>query len=535
MDKKSTTAPQSKKNNNLSVKETLVNYYVVLMFTAFPLFFTNEYFNIRHDKYGLFLGLSAVLIVSVAGIILYTKAVENNSPQDNLKTKHNTNQGFSIPDYAMISFLIFSAVSTVFSSHIKGALFGTAGRNNGLILLVFYVGIYFVITRFLNFREYVFIALAVASSAVFVLAVLNCFYIDPLGMFAHLSDEQTIIDFTSTIGNKNLMSSYICIMLPVLIAISVLTENGNLRILYLAASGFGFMALMTSDSDSGILGLGVFIIIYFIWFVRNIKRLKRYLLTITAMLIFGKLLRLISFIMNDTSKGMDQFQKLFVYSNVSYIIIAVCAVITVLLYVLDRKKPNLVLTKAVPATIGIIFAVCFVGIISIMIYFSVFDTKTDLGSFERLIRFNDKWGTHRGYMWIRSMSIFSNSTFMEKLFGVGPDNFYYAFSPYFQGLMQYGDSSTNAAHNEYINYLITIGITGTAAYLTALGSVIARAVKCAKQNPMTIVCVAAVICYAVQAIVNIAQPITTPLFFIFLAMTEAFSRQTLPSKTKAKK
>lgn len=527
MDKKTTSVAQNKSNNNLSVKETLVNYYLVLMFTVFPLFFTNEYFNIRHDKYGLFLGLSAVLIVSVAGIVFYEKYAENNSAKDEIKARSGTGQGFSVPDYAMVAFLIFSAVSTVFSSHINDAFFGTAGRNNGLILIAFYVGIYFVITRFLNYREYVFAALAVASSVVFLLAVLNCFYIDPLGMFAHLNDEQTIIDFTSTIGNKNLMSSYICIMLPVLIALSVLTKNGNLRILYLVASGFGFMALMTSDSDSGILGLGIFGIIYFIWFVRNIKRLKRYFLTITTMLVFGKLLRLISFVMNDNSKGMDQFQEIFVYSNLSYILIAVCIVITVLLYVLDRKKPNLVLSKAIPATLGIIFAVGIIGLISVMVYFSVVDTTTSLGSFERLIRFNDSWGTHRGYMWIRSMQHFGSSTFMEKMFGVGPDNFYYAFSPYFGGLMKYGDGSTNAAHNEYINYLITIGVTGTAAYLTALGTVIARAVKSAKQNPMAVICVAAVICYAVQAIVNIAQPITTPLFIIFLALTEAFSRQTL--------
>lgn len=532
MDKKA--SPTAKENNNLSVKETLVNYYLVLMFTVFPLFFTNEYFNIRHDKYGLFLGLSAVLIVSVAGIVIYEKNAENNLPQNEIKAQSDKSRGFTIPDYAMIAFLIFSAVSTVLSSHIQDALLGTAGRNNGLVLLAVYVGVYFVITRFLNCRDYVFAALAVASSVVFILAVLNCFYIDPLGMFAHLTDEQTITDFTSTIGNKNLMSSYICIMLPVLMALSVLIKNGNLRILCLAASGFGFMALMTSDSDSGILGLGIFGVIYFIWFVRSIARLKRYFLTITVMLSFGKLLRLISFVMNDNSKGMDQFQEFFVYSNLSYILIAVCAVITALLYILDRKKPDIILSKAVPVTVGIIFAVAIAGLISVMVYFSVFDTSTELGSFETLLRFNEKWGTHRGYMWIKSMEHFANAGFIEKLFGVGPDNFYYAFSPYFGGLMKYGDGSTNAAHNEYINYLITIGITGTVAYLTALGSVIARAVKSAKQNPMAIVCAAAVICYAVQAIVNIAQPITTPLFIVFLAMTEAFSRQavacTCPSR-----
>lgn len=531
MDKKNTASVTNKSNNNLSVKESLVNYYLVLMFTVFPLFFTDEFFNIRHDKYGLFLGLSAVLIVSVAGIVVYTKTVENSSPRDDIKKQGGLKRSFSVPDYAMIAFLIFSAVSTIFSNYPLDALFGTAGRNNGLILIAFYAGIYFVITRFMNFREYIFISLAIASSAVFILAVLNCFYIDPLGMFSRLTDAQTINDFTSTIGNKNFLSSFICIMLPVLMALSVLSKNGNLRILYLAASGFGFMALMTSDSDSGILGLGVFGIIYFIWFVRNIKRLKRYFLTITVMLAFGKLLRLISFFMNDNSKDMDQFQKFFVYSNLSYILIAGCVVITALLYILDFKKPNIVLPKAVPVTSGIIFSAGIIGIISVMIYFSVFDTETNLGSFEKILRFNDAWGTHRGYMWIRALEHFGCSNFMQKMFGCGPDNFYYAFSPYFHGLMQYGDSSTNAAHNEYINYLITHGITGTAAYLTLLGGVIARAVKSAKENPMTVICVAAVICYAVQAIVNIAQPLTTPLFFIFIAMTEAFSRQTLENES----
>ena len=37
-------------------------------------------------------------------------------------------------------------------------------------------------------------------------------------MFTLLTDQQTITDFTSTIGNKNLLSSYICIAMPVMIA-----------------------------------------------------------------------------------------------------------------------------------------------------------------------------------------------------------------------------------------------------------------------------------------------------------------------------
>ena len=516
-----------------TVTQTLVNYYLVLMFTVFPLFFTNEYFNIRHDKYGLFLGLSLVLLIAEGALIAYVRL----SPAANTSASYagaNQNQvryrQLSFPDLAMLALLLFCFISTLLSDHPYDAVFGTAGRNNGLLLIAVYVGIYFLITRCLYYKEYIFIALAAVSSVVFLLAVLNCFYVDPLGMFEHLTDEQTITDFTSTIGNKNLMSSFICITLPVLMALSVLTKVNGLRVLYLFASGLGFAALMTSDSDSGILGLGVFAVIYFIWFVRNISRLKNYFLTLTVMLAFAKLLRLFSYLMNDNSKGMDQFQEIFVYSDTGYILLAVCAVIAAALYLLDFKKPDILLSKAVPFIIGAIVLLGVAGVVGAIIYFSAIDTTTELGSLERLLRFNDSWGTHRGYMWIRSMWIFGDESFVKKLFGTGPDNFYYAFSPYFTGLMEYGDSSTNAAHNEYINYLITIGVAGLASYLALVGGVITRAVKAAKKNPLVIISVAAVICYSVQAVVNIAQPITTPLFIIFLALTEAFSRKTFESE-----
>ena len=128
-------------------------------------------------------------------------------------------------------------------------------------------------------------------------------------------------------------------------------------------------------------------------------------------------------------------------------------------------------------------------------------------------------------MWIRSLWIFGDASFLEKLFGTGPDTFYFAFSPYFSGLIKYGDSSTNAAHNEYLNYLITIGIAGLASYIAVVGGAVTKAVKTARKNPVAIVFASAVICYSVQAVVNISQPITTPLFIIFIALCEAVGRQ----------
>ena len=206
-------------------------------------------------------------------------------------------------------------------------------------------------------------------------------------------------------------------------------------------------------------------------------------------------------------------------------LILIFALFTTIFYFIDYKKPEIVLSKVVPIILGTVVGLCAIGVIASMIYFSCIDTKTNLGSLS-ILRMNDKWGTHRGFMWIRSFEIFGDLSIFKKLFGTGPDTFYYAFAPYFGELKQYGDSSTNAAHNEYINYLITIGITGLCSYLALVGGVIARAIKKAKENPILIVFVSAVICYSVQALVNISQPITTPLFIIFIALTEAVAKRT---------
>lgn len=528
----SNTQNKSKRDNTkffpekYTTCEALLNYYIALMFSVFPLFFTNAYFNIRHDKYGFFLALSLVTAIAMGAIFVYNRLSEENTSE---KIQLNNLKLFSFTDYAILGFLFVNIISTLFSDYKLDSLLGTAGRNNGLLLIAVYTIVYFLITRFLYYKEYIFVFLAVGSIVVFLLAILNCFYIDPLGMFAQLTDEQTITDFTSTMGNKNFMSSYICIVLPVMIALSVLSENKKLRVLYLTASGFGFAALMTSDSDSGILGIAAFAVIYFIWFVRDISKLKKYFLSMSVMLIFAKLLRLFSFLNNDNSKGMDSFQQLFVYSAAGWIMLSVCLTFTAVLYLLDFKKQGIILPKSVPILFCAFAVAGIMALLGIIIYFSIFNTSAELGTLGKILRFNESWGTHRGFMWIKSFEIIADEIkhgdIIKFLFGTGPDTFYYAFAPYFNELLRFGDSSTNAAHNEYINYLVTTGITGCAAYAALVIGVIARAIRHAESNPYIIVCVAGVICYSVQATVNISQPITTPLFIIMLALTEAFIRK----------
>jgi O-antigen ligase len=190
-------------------------------------------------------------------------------------------------------------------------------------------------------------------------------------------------------------------------------------------------------------------------------------------------------------------------------------VLTGVLYLIHWRKPKLQL----PAGTGKILALAFgAGVLTVlvgMVYFTCIDPQS--APWE-LLRLDDGWGSHRGYMWRHSMDIFRNYTWKERLLGSGPDTFYLVFEPYFEGLAQYGDNSTNAAHNEYLNYLITQGIVGLGAYLALVIGCVIQALRQAKKEPYYMVFLSAVLCYGVQALVNIAQPITTPLFVVFLGL-----------------
>lgn len=496
---------KQQKTAPLTPRQKVVGVYLTLMFGVFPLFCTDGFFNIRHDRYYLFLGLSLALLLFWGITILGGD-------------RKNSIGKLCVSDWSMLGFLGVCILSTIFSVHPEKAFWGTAGRNNGLVLMAVYVGIYFMVSRNGRPGGVAFAALGIVSAFVSLVAVLNFFSLDPLKMVEALTATDQKV-FFSTIGNKNLLSGYLCITLPVLTVLFVEDQRKWLRVMALVCLTPGFAALMAADSDSGLLGLGLFTALYLIRYIRQPGKLKRFLLVLTVMLLSARVLLLPLFLMPQLqTKSISQTQLFFVKGCGSFGLLLVMAAATALVFLLDQKKPGLELPKAVHFGAAALFVTGLLAVTLGMIYFTA-NPQITLTGFGKYLRLNDTWGTNRGFMWRRTMDIFRDFNLWRKLFGSGPDTFYYMFQPYFGELNQYWTSSTNAAHNEYLNYMITVGLLGASAYTTALVSGVVRCFKELKHNPIGAAYCAAVICYGAQALVSIAQPITTPLLVLFLALS----------------
>ncbi len=428
-------------SDNYFVKNALVNYYLALMFSVFPLFFTAQYSNIRHDKFYFFLVLSIILILcELPMLIHYT-------------VKNKSFGKLSFTDFSFAALIIVFTVSTLKSDYIIDSFTGDNGRFCGLLTFLVFFFLYLIISRNFQYREYVFVIFAVVLLAVFTLCILNTFEIDPLDIYNDYSDEIRK-DFVSTIGNKNIMSSLCCLCVPAFFVLFIYKKTG-LRFLYLSASVIGLIALIRCDSMSGYLGMFFALVFLSLFF----------------------------------SFGFNK--KLFWCLLLLYSIVVIAFVV-------------------------------------LFIYFSFIDISTPLEGFMRFFRFDEKWGTHRGYMWIKSLEIFKSFDISSMLFGSGPDTFYNVFQPYFTELnSKFGDAASNAAHNELLNYLITTGILGLSAYLALIISSVIRAVKSARKNMLALAFIAPIIAYVFQSVTNLSTIIVLPFLFIFISLAENISRNEL--------
>lgn len=525
MAKKNSAAAKAPKLR-FTVNHALVTLYTILMFTLFPLFLTNYYQSARRDKFWLFVVVTGIVGVSV-GVIALVQHLSKNSPHNKQLNTYYDSFNLNLTDIGMLAFLGFNLVSTIGATltaensveSFSKLLLGSYGRNMGLLMILMIAVCYFVVSRFFFYKKYVIYFMFIGMTVMSFVAIVNFYHIDILGIFAkYQSNANVQANFTSTIGNKNYLSAMITVALPFSAGLAVATKDKTLRILAYISTGLQFMGLLVATSDGGFLGCFAAFAVMLVIVSRDRIKLSKFFFCLAVMMFSAKLLWLFDLIMNKNNKGYTSFSEIFVYNNFVFILIPVFLGLAILCGITKAE----VFERYTFIGSFTLVAIGAVAVIVMFIYYSLIDTTSTLGSFTRFFRFDETWGTHRGFMWIKSFELMKDFNPWEILFGTGPDTFYNEFAIFFDELLtKYGDSSTNAAHNVYINYLVTTGVLGLLSYLLFVGSAIVNSVKNAKVNPLALMCVGVIVAYAAQDVVNIANPVNTPWFIMFIALSES--------------
>lgn len=537
------------KRKLMNASNVIVGLWVMAMFTIFPLIYNDFYFDILQTKYYTVLTLSIIMILALIVICGFAGGFKNFF--DNLNKKGFVvwfKEEFSIWDICIMVFWLMSALSTAFAGRfIMESITGDKGRYSGLLLISIYVILYFTVSRMFSFGKVYFTVFLAVSIPVCLFGYTDYFNMDILGFKEKISPEQWPI-FTSTIGNINtytaVLAFYIAIAGTLFITTPFKSDNGRGEsigkiVFYYVIMLMNFIALAMGTSDNGYLTLAAFFgLVPFVAF-RTMEGVRRFLLTIFTYLLGIKIIQLINISYAGKVLGISGLYDFISDFKYLDLVIVALAIVVIIMYVLEYKKKekrrdNEALLRSLRYIWLAILVVVFAAIVfmGMKINSDVTAAKEKYGALADYFVFNDSWGTFRGYIWRAAVEEYMKFPLLHKIFGSGPDTF-----GLYIGLLRNEEMTSvtgqffDATHNEYIQFLFTLGPIATIAYILALILPSVEALRTRlfylRDNtmlPYLYACAIAVICYATQAVVNLNLPVVTPFLWIFLSIMVAILR-----------
>ena len=560
---------------------------------VFPLFMTDKYYNIQSTKMYFYLYSTITATVLVAVCILFGKITgkwDDAGKKDGAREKkagavQNKAAVWSRIKAAMLPadlfaalFLLVIALSTAGSEWRYEAFWGNMGRSQGCFLWIWYFSTYLMISRFYEVRKWHIDLFLAASLVVCIWGILDCFWMSPFHwQELHENGNEKAFDFSSTIGNVNILTGLEGIYLAVASAMFIGEQQQSAvsaarKVFYFAASCAAFMALVCGLSDNAMISVAA--VICFLPFyafgqrcgiVKYLMLLAGYLLTmiltghiaaregqrIIMRRKWGQLLK----VSVDHTPGLEKLL-------IVLIVLIITAGIGTVLYHRRRGGSGSLLhddvlpSEALTRRLRIIWALLGTAAAAAVIYV-FYDANTgghpDLyAPYRKFLVFSDSWGTHRGYNWKLALKYFRDFPIWKKLFGSGPETYaiYTHVYDHYE-MMDMFSETYDSPHNEWLQYLFTTGILGFVGYYGMVISGMAAGWTAGRKDKHQVLQSAGpetggtgalpeyvlqqkgqigaafaygVLAYTLQSFVNISVPITVPYVIMGIAVCASLYR-----------
>lgn len=525
---------------------TLMTIYVLFYLCIFPLATHDKYFDILKFRFQLYWIPTLIYGILFLALGIFYLISDKHSNGGALTAKLKENLKWNViktkltkTDICFIALILIMTISMILADYQYEALWGNEGRFNGLILWLMFFMAYWLVTRFYHFKKWHFYAYLVAACLPEIWGFTNFFLLD-IFHFHDGTDPRYIYTFVSSVGNINTYTNMIALHLGASATMFVLSKEVKESLLYWIPLMISSFAIVMGISDNGLLAAAaVFAFLPFIAWT-DTKAITRYFIAlnsfatsvvVTAQLTIGR----------ATMADCDGGSVLVALGKTKPFLALVILLWTfsiIMVYFFRVKKAlqdNQIAKRA--RKIWLLLVVLGAAVTLGILIDSNSGNHADIWApYQNILMFSDSWGTGRGLNWRLAWDYFINdASLLKKLIGYGPDTYYIITMDRFKKLMQAaGYGYFDSAHNEYIEYLTTIGILGTLAYLGILATGLRQMFKKPK-NRFAIACGFAVLAYAVQAVVNIAIPITTPILMMLLYMGISIAKESADGKTEIEK
>ena len=490
----------------------------MLMLAVFPLFTGFEgYTSITEYKYGMFLAATAAWLLPIVWYVFRY-----------LFLKRKLAVHMSAAQWSALAFFAASAVSAVLSPYSESVVIG-AGRYDGLLTLALYCGIFLGVSAFGEpRRKYVLIfaasMLLCSAVAIFQLFGKNALSLFPDNLNFYDGNTDYTGEFLGTIGNTNLLSGALCLLIPLCIMSVVTWEKSGWYALLLAGAGAGMFVLCASGVAGGAVALAVFAAAASILLLRSGERVMK-----TALALFPTGLCAAAGI---SMTHVYEHRTLTLGFNIKLFALLCCAVTAVcaVLYAFGRISRNRLTARGYSA----VFAAA-VGVVILAGLAAVYSWSGEQGTlyeFSQVLHGNisDKFGSSRIRIWRAVLGIIPE----RPLLGGGPDTLALRlnieFTRYIEELDFTRVTYVDNAHNEYLGYLANLGALGLAAYVSIMVCSAVRMVKTRDVSGVLPGIGCAVLCYWAEGLFGLGLCITAPLFWILWGLFESRTKESTAEK-----
>ena len=486
----------------LYVPTWIAAFCTVFMLCVIPLYFDDAFFNINRCKVELVRAFMPVICVAMlaASIINWLRKKERYQPP-------------YAPDGAMALFLLACIVSCAYAGFSENVMEGTQGRSLGLWLMLCCCGAYYVIgLGELNGRALTVLILICAGACAF-LGILNGAGIDPLGFYKGIKKGQEET-FLSTIGHFDFFGTYLIMMFGLASGGYVFGKKAVARMAAAICAIILALGMAVSRTDSALLGMNLVCLSIISQSGDDYVKMARAASLWSVCFAVLPVARAIA----AASVYKPQFTGLpllLCETHAASILTAVLLVFAMLFMMLYKKGYRVLGRKVLLKTVFALTALAVVILIAMMVWFTVVDKTADLGSMASFLRFDDMWGSVRGFVYKRSLRAFGDFSWKEKLFGRGLGTTLTTLTPYFdnQTAIEVAGGVFNDCHCQPLQILLTCGICGTLAFVAFYISMLTTILRRMKNDALLNGVFAALIGYIAIMMFNVVQPILVMTYF----------------------
>jgi hypothetical protein len=499
-------------NNAIDALADVKNYiYILLVSTVYILVLHNKYYDITKTRYTWFVGISCLFIVTSLLVALISCTLGGVHAGDFIKSVRG-----NFPLAMLGVFLLANVVACFMGQSLETrgqdgtmsmhAFYGDNGRFMGLAMYIILCLVAGILAK--NYRGFdsLYVVFAAVILFTLIMALVQHTGVDVFSLKDGIKSGQ-YDKFISTMGNINIFASYMVIVIGVAFGAYIYgCSKIPFKVLYAVVLFVCGMTIMTANSDSAYLGLGVILFAGVLTGVYNGK-LKE-LLEAGMIFFAGNLLTAIWHTQMESYPDYGGIaHKLDDVKVAAVPVIGFALLYAVTIAVKKYSKREFRKNLFVP-----VFVACAVIAVCVFVVYGI-------KSGDSLFKFDYKWGTYRGYIWSRCWETFKEAPLVNKLFGYGNESIRQVVTtPNYNDMIEKTNRIYDNAHNEVLQYLLTLGIFGALSYIALFVSAIWYMCRYGAKTMHTYIPVFVVCGYFTQGLVNLNQPITTPLFFVFLGM-----------------